>query len=442
MILFTIYNTLCLSLCVIYTLNLTTTLQARESTDAQPFRKYQAPTRDLGKAPSKKDRENIFQMWQDELNSASLLLAHLPSDVQPTIRHQLDPTRGLRKVPPKKDHEELFQKWQDKLNLNIELGYTLILQGASRFNDRSPVLLSGSYDLVGEWGMIPDGAIGFALGGGQIISHNRHEDLSANIGSNMGINTDWDNHDATVSELFYTHTFVNDTFVITLGKINQASFFDSNTLANDETAQFLAGPLVNNTSIPFPDNGLGVNLLVNFSENLYLTGGLGASHTNTQASSFTTFTRGSFFYVAEMGYINTDDLSGNYRVTFWHNQHLTDEGCGIDFSVDQHLTPNLVLFGRWGLGDEKVTDFQQFFSAGIGIEAPWGRQEDLTAIGIAWAAPSDSTVKEETIIEAFYRYQLNDLMALTPSIQAIINPAAMPEADTTYVFSLRLQTTW
>lgn len=336
--------------------------------------------------------------------------------------------------------------WRSQLSedtgLEFELGYTLIFQGASRYIDRSPALLSGSYDFGLTWQVIPEGAFNFVLEGGQIISNNRHEDLSGNIGSILDINDDLDNQDAVLSELNYTHTFGDDQLILTIGKINQSAFFDANEIANDETAQFLATPLVNNMAIAFPDNGLGFNAFFNASENFYLTGGMGDSHADARESGFTTIEEGDYFYGSEVGFINTSKLPGTYRLTFWHTQTPDENGSGIAVSIDQHLTDNLVLFGRWGDADQDVSDFETFASAGIGIVSPFGRKDDMAAIGIAWADPGDDATGEETIIEAFYRYQLNDLMHLTPGIQAIIDPADAPESDTVYVFSLRLQTTW
>lgn len=334
------------------------------------------------------------------------------------------------------------QSLQEQHQFSFEMGYILIFQAASNTIDDASNLLSGSYDVGLVWTPWTGGTWELGFEGGQIISHNKNEDLSANVGSNLGINDDLDNQDIVLSTLFYSHSFADDTFILTLGKFNQSDFLDANEIANDETTQFLATALVNNLTIPFPDDGLGANLWVNLSDNVYVTAGFGDGNAVSTYQPFNTFADGDFFYGAEVGYINTAQLSGNYRLTLWHAQTPTDDGSGIAISIDQHITSNLVAFARWGMGDEKITDFDQFLSLGIGIESPFGRESDLFAIGMAWADPSDPAVDQETIVEAFYRYQLNELMQITPSVQAIINPAASTESDTVYVVGLRLQTTW
>lgn len=339
-------------------------------------------------------------------------------------------------------HKDILNDQLAPLNLEIEMGYTLIFQMASDVEDDSNSLLSGSYDLGITWSPIQTGSLSIGIEGGQILSHNDDEDLGANVGSIMGINDDLDNLAIVLSGLAWTQSFYNDALVINIGKIQMSDFFDANEVANDETTQFLSTALVNNLTIPFPDDGLGINLWANLSENVYATFGMADNNAVGTYSPFKTVDEGDFFYAAELGYIHTGKHPGNYRLTVWHAQTPADDGNGIAISIDQHLTDNLVVFGRWGMGDEKIGDFEQFVSAGLGIESPFGRAGDLFAVGFAWANPSDITVDEETIVEAFYRYQLNDKMELTPSIQAVINPAASTDSATVYVAALRLQMTW
>ena len=360
-----------------------------------------------------------------------------------SIKRELQPPHKPAMMEEENAEElDFLDQWLKPLNLEIEMGYTLIFQAASDVNDHTNSLLSGSYDIGLVWTPWENGTWEFGVEGGQILSHNDDEDLGDNVGSNLGINDDLDNLAIVFSTLFYSHSFADDALVVTVGKFNQSDFFDANEIANDETTQFLAGALVNNLTIPFPDDGLGVNFWANLTENFYVTGGMGDNNAVGTYTPFKTVDDGDYFYAMEGGYINTAELLGNYRLTLWHSQNSTDDGSGIAISIDQHITSNLVLFGRWGMGDEKITDFEQFASAGLGIESPFGREGDMAGIGVAWANPSDKTVSEETIVEAFYRYQLNDLMELSPSVQAIIDPAGSPDSETVYVVGLRLQTTW
>ncbi|MFG0248671.1 MAG: carbohydrate porin, partial [Phycisphaeraceae bacterium JB051] len=340
------------------------------------------------------------------------------------------------------DNNDWRAQLEEKNQLTFELGYTLIFQMASDRDDDSNSLLSGSYDFGIEWAPIENGVLSVGIEGGQILSHNDDEDLAANIGSVMGINDDLDNVPIVLSGFAYTHTFGDEALIVTLGKIQSSDFFDANEIANDETTQFLSTSLVNNMTIPFPDDGLGLNLWANLSENVYVTAGFFDNNAVGTHSPFPSFADGDYFYAGEVGFINTSERSGNYRLTVWNSQTTDANGCGVAVSVDQHIASNLVLFGRWGMADDEVSDFETFVSAGIGIESPFGREDDLAAIGCAWADPTDTTAEEETIVEAFYRYQINDYFQLSPIVQAVFDPADSPESNTVYTAALRVQFVW
>ncbi|MHC5190970.1 MAG: hypothetical protein ACYSOP_02125 [Planctomycetota bacterium] len=73
------------------------------------------------------------------------------------------------------------------------------------------------------------------------------------VGSVFGVNADAiGNRSLDIVELFYGVP-LGEQFTLTVGKIDFTGFFDASAYANDETAQFLNGSLVNNPAIPFPD---------------------------------------------------------------------------------------------------------------------------------------------------------------------------------------------
>jgi carbohydrate-selective porin OprB len=211
-----------------------------------------------------------------------------------------------------------------EVGLEFELGYTMVFQQATDVLDPSSGLLSGSYDFTGFWTLLDDqafgvGGVGWALEGGQIITHNRDEDLSGNIGSLLGVNDDLDSESVYLSELFWTHWFDDGRLTLSAGKINQTGTLDTNAGANDETAQFLATPLVNNVAVALPDNGAGVNVHWRCHEHLSLTGGIGNSEADALETTFNNLEADALFYALELGlHVAPNDLEGNYRVLLWY----------------------------------------------------------------------------------------------------------------------------
>jgi len=346
-----------------------------------------------------------------------------------------DPFAGLAETI---GYRDMQRSLADRLNLHVELGYTMVFQAASDTLTPSASLLSGSYDLVVDWGLVDlkpqglgSGTVGALVEGGQVITHRKDEDLSANIGSGLGVNDDLDNEDIAVTELWYAHSFADDAVVVTVGKIDQTVYFDANRIANDETAQFLATPLVNNSAIPFPDNGFGVNAAAKPTDWFYVSGGWGNAAAVASHSTLNTIDIDESFWAGEFGLTPTlgkdrqgAPLDGAYRFIGWHVESGGESASGFALSFDQHVGAGLVPFLRYGYAGEGAGDLRQQLSAGIGLEAPFGRPDDLAAFGVVWADFHDESLDEETLVEAFYRIQLIETMTLTPDVQLIANPAA------------------
>ncbi len=333
--------------------------------------------------------------------------------------------------------------------LEFELGLTGIFQGASDTVDGQSATMAGfSYDFVGMWTLFENqslgaGGFGWHLEGGRTIGSGRLEDLSARAGSILGINDDLDAEPVALTELWWSQNLLEDKLIITTGKIDQTCYFDTNRIANSETDQFIATPLVNNLSIPFPDNGLGLNVTTQPGDTFFFSGGFGDANAVATETGFDTFDQHEYFAAVEAGLMpHFENLGdGTYRLTLWRNEIDGRTGYGWALSFDQEIAPDsgVVPFFRYGSADDDVSDFEQFISGGLGFEGCFGRADDLLAIGCAWADPSDDSVAQETIVEAFYRAQLSDSVQLTPDLQVIFNPADNPAHDVIVVGGLRVQ---
>lgn len=337
----------------------------------------------------------------------------------------------------------------EQYRFDLGVGYTLLGQYATDVEDPSQGLITGSYDVEGNWRLIESdtwgqGALGFLVEGGQIIDHRRDEDLSANVGTIFGINDDADNEQIAVTELWWAHRLFAGQLTITAGKLDQTVFFDQNRVANDETAQFLATPLVNNPAIAFPDNGAGLNLWYEPAEAFYVTAGLGSSVARANGPAFQDFSGDRLFVAVEAGWTPTfdDELDGAYRLTLWRSEVDEADGEGIALSFDQEIVDRVIGFVRAGWADDAITDFESFVSGGVGVEEPIaGRADDFAAIGAAMGSPSDPSLDEPTLVEAFYRVQLTRGMAVSPHVQVVFNPGEAT-SDTATVLGLRLQTSY
>ena len=95
-------------------------------------------------------------------------------------------------------------------------------------------------------------------------------------------------------------------------------------------------------------------------------------------------------------------------------------------------------FVRAGWADEGVALMEKSVSAGIGFRPPWER--DLLGVALNWGDPADNFgpgLDDQYTLEAFYRLQLSDELAITPTVQLLRDPALNPNEDTIWLFGLR-----
>jgi high affinity Mn2+ porin len=135
---------------------------------------------------------------------------------------------------------------------------------------------------------------------------------------------------------------------------------------------------------------------------------------------------------------------------------------GYIFSLEQALTDQVGLFGRWSWNNGKTeimafTDIDASLSLGLSIKgAKWGRPDDVIGIGGAINALSRDhrdfiaagglgvligdgalNYRRERILESYYAYALNKQLTLTADYQLITNPAYNADRGPVHVFSGR-----
>ena len=311
----------------------------------------------------------------------------------------------------------------------VEGGYTAVLQVADDKNIDTELV--GSFDWVtilptakGEWLMYVEGN-----------TSPRNEGVVNQLGeanADAGSALDRDGKGRfQVSVLHYIHQLHDALFVS--GLLDVSSVLDSSEVANDETAQFLSGPLVHNSTIAFPDYSLGAVYNRETGADSGYTFALTSSHglaDNPKASyaqlvDVTDDGKGVFF-AAEGQW----PLAGNkFHVGAWVNtaDHMRLDGSagsennyGLYLSVDGHSAA-----GQWnvraGLANEKVSQASRFLSAAL--ERPLGKA--TMGLGIAYTGLSSDDITPElddmVLAEAYLRFEARENMSVTPSIQWIEN---------------------
>ena len=325
---------------------------------------------------------------------------------------------------------------------------------------RLPALAGGTLHLVaeGSWSNgIDDSSISSLFGANDDDAGNRSIDLT---------------------ELWYEHELLDGKARVRAGKIDltggfqcrgRAASFDGNTFANDETAQFLNGALVNNPTIPFPDNGLGAMLYVEPIEGFYLSVGAADANADARETGFNTVFTGEdrFLSMYEAGITPSlpsanGPLDGAYRIGFWLDsgpvERMNQDGAerdnmGLYLSLDQMFwkenadaddgAQGLGGFFRYGMGDSETNEIKAFYSAGVQYQGLLpGRDDDVLAAGFATgtlSAQAGHSADTETVIETYYSIRVTPWLTLAPSLQVIFHPGGQRDVHDAVVLGFRCQ---
>ncbi len=174
--------------------------------------------------------------------------------------------------------------------------------------------------------------------------------------------------------------------------------------------------------------------------------------------------------IRTIGWMNSA-FSGSYRETL-DNPSLnlditqTRQGrikYGYVINVEQSVTDDIGLFGRWSWNDGKTeimafTDIDSSLSGGVSIKGnAWGRPDDTIGIGGAINGLSNDhrgflvagglgiligdgrlNYQHEKILESYYAIAMNKALSLTFDYQLITNPAYNADRGPVSVFSGRI----
>jgi hypothetical protein len=262
---------------------------------------------------------------------------------------------------------------------------------------------------------------------------------------------------------------------LTVGKIDPFVFFDQNTVADNENEKFLNNVFVHN---PMLDSGgamgvddygftPGVRLAYRSDEGKpewwsISVGVFGAGDGSTFGKSFT---QPMLIGQLEFGKKFFGGLDGNYRLYAWSNPQyegfdgVEERTSGWGLSIDQRVHDDVTLFTRYGHSTSGKVAFDRAVTVGGELTGnAWNRGADSLGLAYAWLRASDDFRKgsltldvdgdgtpdygyqadgAEHIAELYYRFRVNENVAITPDLQYIRRAAADDDADDVTAFGLR-----
>lgn len=340
----------------------------------------------------------------------------------------------------------------DESDLDADIRLILWGEWASDVDEGKDAIASLAYEIDLQWhafkvGEKGGGFIGLDVFGNLGLNYNpKSQTFDDNIGSISGTSfLSVITAPIAINELYWKQVS-EDTRVVALGgKVDLSNHFDGNRVANDFFDQFASYSLAFNTSIPFPAyGGFGGLLHAQFSDDFYMKLGVADASTDSATEPWKSAENDEWYQIAELGWnrVNIPSLGrGQYKVLAWHKGTPDADGWGFAINLDQEMgAKNVIGFVRFGVGDSDVTVAETFWSAGVGWNEPFGREDDTLGVAFSWIDTSpDAGVRNETLIEAYYRANFAAVFQLVGNVQMIIDPAAADKSETVVVLGLRFE---
>jgi len=245
--------------------------------------------------------------------------------------------------------------------------------------------------------------------------------------------------DTRIAEAFYEAPLAS-ALTVTVGMISPQRYFDNNSVASDQTRQFLGNPFVNNSAIEFPGHRPihtypgGIRLSAPLGKHITLQGGL-FEDAKDYSGTF-----GHTFVIAEADLATgSAGATTNLRFITWKSNK--NQTRGIAVSADRNLGDNYMVFARYGkktlpttppdgASEENLTNLANSLKIAfsVGGQALVGNSFTV-GLGYCAETPNAKTLAKDSWIETYVSYEVNDSVHLTVDYQSIKNKIFGPLSD-------------
>jgi porin len=363
--------------------------------------------------------------------------------------------RGLKHRLP--GFDKLLDPWFDwksgireRHGLSLGIDYLALYQGASASLSNEDDAASGVFRIFGQWTLVGRddennwGRLIFKV-------ENRHtlgtELAPSELGFEVGYlgvtGTVFNGLGTILTDLSWQQQFNNGASAVLAGRFDPSDYMGISGYGNPWTT-FSNLAILLNTSIALPDLGLGVGLGHHFGKQKWNLSGI-VSDANALLDEVEFFEGGAeFFAEATLSWSpsRAERFLNNMNLMVWHVDERETAGVpeseGVALAANWTFNKLWMPFGRLGWSDGGAALANKTATAGFLRRFALA---DLFGLGFNWSDPPDPELREQMTLEIFYRIQVAQNLALTPSFQLLIDPANNPDEDQIRVLGLRLRAT-
>jgi hypothetical protein len=380
--------------------------------------------------------------------------------VTPEIAEDDINTGGLIESRPLKKAIQPWYNFKKRLNdtFGLQLGFSYqgLYQSANQtltgLNQAAAVRgqIQGAWTLLGRNSKNP-GKLTFRLENRNTVNQEiPPSKLAFQFGSLTNSGTGFSDFGSALTELAWRQTLFDGRFKFITGKISAISWYNTHALSSSMRG-FQNTGLQSSLSKPAPGRGLGFGIGIQPTSHIVAVAGIHDANAKTTDNPFNTIGEAEFFYSAEIRYYPTSPDRWKWdtlKLQLWHQDERVESGIpastGVTFQASRLFNDRWYPFVLGGISDGNASIFRADLVAGLGVAIDTKNRAARDAIGVAlgWGTPSNSFLRDQYTAELFYRAQLTEAFAVTPSVQFFHNPAANPTEDQAVVLGLRSRLTF
>ena len=335
----------------------------------------------------------------------------------------------------------------DKTGLRLSVDYNALIQAASDS-------LADDYGSAGEfratarwrvWGR-ENGNLGFI--DFQIRNRHRYTDmppskLGGSIGSLWPTTRGFSDSGWEVTHAYFEQYLFNQRLAFRGGQTRIDNMFDVHALRSQRHF-FLNSAFSDNPAVAFPSFGpAGAVLLRPIDAVEIMVGVADADSRQLGEAVGSDLQRDNLFAAVELSVRPKLLEQGDslLKAMYWHTDPSsggqTPAGDGVSLLAQHQLLNRSTGFLRYSYSSSAATIVSHMISTGIGLH-PWiEKRSDYAGVAFAWGRPTRTGLRDQYVLEAFYRLQITPELELTPDIQLIIHPSLNSQQDVIGVFGAR-----
>jgi len=378
----------------------------------------------------------VNDLYQDDINVGSVFKIKALDGV-------LDPWWNTKKMI------------KDKVGLKLQVSYQSLREWSDQ-DEGETYAAAGRFEFQGSWTVLGrktkhPSVITFGMDYRDTLGTDiPPSQLGGQFGSAGLVGTGFSAYDFQFRELAWRQTMYGGRWKFGGGKISAVSWYNGYALSSPKRGFQNSALLASNTR-PFPGRGFGAVTGNRIGQKWAIVAGVHDANAQSANNPFETIDQWEFFYSAEFRFFPTTYDRHKWdqvRLQLWYQDEREEAGIpqaqGATFVVSRLFQDRFMPFLYGGKSDGNASQMQTDLGGGIGIgfKTRHRAAQDVLGIGVNWGDPSNPNNNEQVTSEIFYRFQLLQNVAFTPSAQYIHDPLTGEPGEDVWVFGFRWRMTF